>query len=292
MGLLEGKVAFITGGARGQGRAHATTCAREGADVVIFDAPGQLSSVPYPMGTLDDLEETKNLVEKEGRRAIIVEGDVRSQVDLDGAVELAVNELGHLDILIANAGIWYTREFWKLSEDEWEQTLGVNLTGIWKAAKAVAPAMIERQAGSIVLTASINGLEGGPTYSHYAASKHGVLGFMKSVALELAPYGIRCNALCPGPTRTPMTDHKAAWDLFAGHPAGTEADMLDAGYNFLALKGFNWITPQAQADAALFLNSDLASAITGVALPVDAGHLVLPGNNPSPIKIHATEVGR
>jgi len=284
MGLLEGKVALITGGARGQGRAHAVTCAREGADVVVFDVPGRLSAVPYGLARREDLQETVALAEKEGRRAIAVMGDVRSQADLDGAVALALQEFGKVDILIANAGIWYTRDFWQLSEEEWEQTLGVNLGGAWRSAKAVAPAMIERQSGSIVLVASINGLECGPTYAHYAASKHGILGLMKSIAVELAPHGIRCNALCPGPTKTPMTDHQAAWDLFAGHPGGTEADMLEAGYHFLALKGVNWLTPQAQADAALFLNSDLAGSITGVALPVDAGHLVLPGHNPAPVR--------
>ena len=260
------------------------TCARHGADVVILDAPGQLSAVPYGLATQEDLQETVALVEKEGRRATTVVGDVRSQADLDRAVALALQEFGKIDILIANAGIWYTRDFWQLSEEEWDQTLGVNLAGAWRSAKAVAPHMIERQSGSIVLVASINGLESGPTYAHYAASKHGILGLMKSIAVELAPDGIRCNALCPGPTKTPMTDHQAAWDLFAGHPGGTEADMLEAGYNFLALKGVNWLTPQAQADAALFLNSDLASSITGVALPVDAGHLVLPGHNPAPVR--------
>jgi SDR family mycofactocin-dependent oxidoreductase len=284
MPMLAGKVALITGGGRGQGRAHAVTCAREGADVVLFDAPTSLKTVPYPLGTRADLDETVTLVEKAGGRALACTGDVRSQADLDAAVALALEEFGRLDILIANAGVWYTENFWDISEDQWEETIGVNLGGVWRSAKAVAPTMMAQQSGSILLVASINGLESGPTYAHYAASKHGVLGLMKSLAVELAPYGVRCNALCPGPTRTPMTDHQAAWDLFAGHPGGTEADMLDAGYNFLALKGVNWLEPQAQADAALFLNSDLASAITGVALPVDAGHLVLPGNNPAPVK--------
>jgi NAD(P)-dependent dehydrogenase (short-subunit alcohol dehydrogenase family) len=209
---------------------------------------------------------------------------VRSQADLDGAVGRALEDFGTIDILIANAGVWYTNDFWKLSEDEWNQTVDSNLGGVWRSAKAVAPTMIERQSGSIVLTSSINGFEAGPGYAHYAASKHGVLGFMKSIAVELAPHGVRVNALCPGPTRTPMTDQQAAWDLFAGRPGGTEADMLEAGYNFLALKGVNWLTPQAQADAALFLNSNLAASITGVALPVDAGHLILPGHNHNPIK--------
>jgi SDR family mycofactocin-dependent oxidoreductase len=284
VGLLEDKVALITGGARGQGRAHAVTCAREGADVVLIDAPGAAGAVPYPLGTREDLDETVSLVEKEGRRAIAVAGDVRSQSDLDGAVDQAVDQLGRIDILIANAGVWYTTNFWELSEQQWSETIDINLGGVWRAAKAVAPAMIQQESGSIVLVSSINGFESGPSYAHYAASKHGVLGLMKSLAVELAPYGVRCNALCPGPTRTPMTDHQAAWDLFAGHPGGTEADMLDAGYNFLALKHHNWLAPQAQADAGLFLNSELAASVTGIALPVDAGHLVLPGSNPAPVK--------
>ncbi|MEN2738434.1 mycofactocin-coupled SDR family oxidoreductase [Microbacterium sp. X-17] len=284
MSMLEGKVAFITGGARGQGRAHAITCAREGAAVAIFDVPDPLDSVPYGIGTAAELEETVRLVEEEGGRILAFRGDVRSQADLDSAVAATVDAFGRIDILIANAGIWYTENFWELSESQWQETIDTNLGGVWRSAKAVAPTMMAQQSGSMVLVASINGHESGPTYAHYAASKHGVVGLMKSLAVELAPHGVRCNALCPGPTRTPMTDHQAAWDLFAGHPGGTEADMLDAGYNFLALKGVNWLRPQAQADAALFLNSDLAASVTGISLPVDAGHLVLPGNNPAPVR--------
>jgi len=284
MGLLDGKVVFVTGGARGQGRAHAVTSASQGADVVVFDVPEALDSVPYELATQADLDETVKLVEKEGRRAIGVAGDVRSQADLDVAVAQTLDAFGRIDVLIANAGVWYTQNFWELSEQAWSETMETNLGGVWRSAKAVAPTMIEQQSGSMVLVASINGLESGPTYAHYAASKHGVIGLMKSLAIELAQHGVRCNALCPGPTRTPMTDHQDAWDLFAGHPGGTEQDMLDAGYHFMALKGVNWLKPQQQADAALFLNSDLASGITGVALPVDAGHLVLPGANPAPVK--------
>jgi SDR family mycofactocin-dependent oxidoreductase len=284
VGLLEGRVAFITGGGRGQGRAHAVTCAREGADVLLFDAPAQLSAVPYAMGTADDLAETARLVGKEGRRAVVAAGDVRSQADLDEAVARGLEAFGKIDILIANAGVWYTGRFWELSEDQWEQAVGTNLGGVWRACKAVAPHMMERLAGSIVLVSSINGLECGPGYAHYAASKHGVLGFMKSAAIELGGYGIRVNALCPGPTLTPMVNHQAAWDLFAGHPGGTQEEAMDAGYNFFALRGVNWLRPQAQADAALFLSSDLAASITGVALPVDAGHLALPGANHAPVR--------
>jgi SDR family mycofactocin-dependent oxidoreductase len=284
MGLLDNKVALITGGARGQGRAHAVTSAREGADVVIFDWPGKLDTVPYDLATDEDLAETAKLVEAEGRRAITVAGDVRSQQDLDAAVDRALDTFGKLDILVANAGVWYSGNFWELTEQEWADTIDINLGGVWRAAKAAAPAMIGQQSGSMVLISSINGLEGGPTYSHYSASKHGVIGLMRSLAVELAPHGVRCNALCPGPTRTAMIDHQAAWDVFAGHEGASQDVMLDAGRSFMALKGIDWIEPQSQADAALYLNSELAKAVTGTALTVDAGHLVLPGFNHAPSK--------
>jgi NAD(P)-dependent dehydrogenase (short-subunit alcohol dehydrogenase family) len=143
--------------------------------------------------------------------------------------------------------------------------------------------MISRTSGSIVITASINGLEPGPTYAHYAAAKHGVIGLMKNIALELAPHGVRCNAIAPGAIRTAMTDHQAARDLFAGHPGGTEADLIAGGYHFGALRGTTFLPPEVIADAALYLNSDLAAAVTGITLPVDAGHLLLPGMNMAPV---------
>lgn len=219
MGMLDGKVALITGGSRGQGRAHAVTSAREGAD-----------------------------------------------------------------ILIANAGIWTMAPFWELTEDQWDEMIGVNLTGVWKSAKAVAPHMIERQTGSIVITSSTNGLEAGLNYAHYVAAKHGVIGLMKNIALELAPYGIRCNSINPGAIKTPMTDHQGAWDMFAGHPGGTEQDMIEGGYSFTALKGTSFMDPQVIANTALYLNSELAAKVTGVTIPVDAGHLILTGINTAPVK--------
>jgi NAD(P)-dependent dehydrogenase (short-subunit alcohol dehydrogenase family) len=165
-----------------------------------------------------------------------------------------------------------------------EEMIGVNLTGVWKSAKAVAPHMIERQSGSIVITSSTNGLEAGQNYAHYVAAKHGVIGLMKNIALELAPYGIRCNSINPGAIKTPMTDHQGAWDMFAGHPGSTEQDMIDGGYHFTALKDTTFMDPQVIADTALYLNSDLAAKVTGVTIPVDAGHLILPGINPQPAR--------
>ena len=284
MGLLEGKVALITGGARGQGRAHAVTSAREGADVILVDTLDQLASVPYPMATQEDLDETVRQVEALDRRAVSVVADVRSQEQLDSAVTRGIAELGQIDILIANAGIWTQAPFWELSEQAWEEMIGVNLTGAWKSAKAVTPHMIERQTGSIVITSSVNGLEPGMNYAHYVAAKHGVIGLMKNIALELAPHGIRCNSINPGAILTPMTNQPAAWDMFAGHPDGTVDDMMEGGYSFHALKGRSFLPPEVIADTALYLNSHLAAAVTGVTIPVDAGHLLLTGVNQAPVR--------
>ena len=283
MGLLDGKVALITGGARGQGRAHAVVSAREGADVILVDIADQLATVPYQMARRDDLDETVRQVEALDHRALAITADVRSQEQLDAAVRRGIAELSKIDILIANAGIWTRAPFWELTEQQWDEMIGVNLTGVWKSAKAVAPHMIERKSGSIVLTSSINGLEPGPDYAHYVSAKYGVRGLAKNIALELAPHGIRCNSVHPGAIRTPMTDHQGAWDMFAGHPGGTEADLIEGGRHFGALKGTSMLAPEVIANAALFLNSDLAGAVTGVELPVDAGHMILPGVNNNPV---------
>jgi SDR family mycofactocin-dependent oxidoreductase len=284
MGLLDGKVVLITGGARGQGRAHAVVSAREGADVVLVDIADQIGTVDYKMARAEDLAETVRQVEALDRRALSIVADVRSQQQLDGAVASGIAEFGHIDVLIANAGIWTQGPFWELTEEQWQDMLDVNLTGVWRSAKAVAPHMIERQTGSIVLISSVNGLEGGPTFAHYTAAKHGVVGLMRTIALELAPHGIRCNSVHPGAIKTPMTDHQAAWDMFAGHPGGTEADMIEGGYHYGALKGTTFLPPEVIANAALYLNSDLAAAVTGVTLPVDSGHLIMPAVNQSPVK--------
>ena len=284
MGMLEGKVALITGGARGQGRAHAVTCAREGADVILVDIARQMATVPYAMAAQADLDETVSQIEDLDRRALAIRADVRAQVELDEAVSRGIAELGKIDILIANAGIWTQGPFWELTEEQWDEMIGVNLTGVWKSAKAVAPHMIERQSGSIVITSSVNGLEPGPDYAHYVSAKHGVVGLMRNIALELAPHGVRCNAINPGAIRTPMTDHQSARDMFAGHEGGTEEELLEGGYHFHALKGATFLSPQVIADTALYLNSDLAASVTGVTIPVDAGHMLLPGVNQNPTR--------
>ncbi len=250
----------------------------------MVDIADQLESVPYKMATQDDLAQTVREVEALDRRALAVTADVRSQEQLDEAVTRGLAEFGQIDILIANAGIWTQGAFWELSEQSWDEMIGVNLTGVWKSAKAVAPHTIERQAGSIVITSSINGLEPGANDAHYVAAEHAVVGLMKNTALELAPHGIRCNSVHPGAIKTPMTDHQGAWDMFAGHEGGTEADMIEGGYSFHALEGTTFMSPQVIADTALYPNSDLAAEVTGVTIPVDAGHMILPGSNTAPVR--------
>lgn len=282
MGLLDGKVVFITGGGRGQGRAHAVVSAREGADIVFVDTTKPFASVPYPNTTAEDMAETVSQVEALDRRVLSLEADVRDQEALDAAVAKGIAEFGHIDCLIANAGIWTLSPVQDMSRDQWQEMLDINITGVFQSVKAVAPHMIERQQGSMVLTSSTNGIEGGANYSHYAAAKFAVVGFMKSVALELGPHGIRVNTVNPGAILTGMTNNQDAYDMFAGHPGGTYDDLLAGGHSFTALKGVGFMDPEVIANGALFLNSALGATITGVSLPIDAGHLALPGINMDP----------
>lgn len=284
MSALTGRVALITGAARGQGRAHALALARAGADVVLLDMCENLSSVPYELATAEDLKQTAADVEEFGVRAYATVCDVRDDSALARAVSDAADALGPVDILVANAGIWTLAPLWEITDDQWQQMLDVNLTGVWRTMKAVLPAMIARRSGSIILTSSTNGLEAGPGFAHYTAAKHGVLGLMKTAAVELGPHNIRCNAVCPGFVDSKMNDWQGAWDMMKGGPGGTHEDRGSAAYNWPALAGRSMIDPSAISAAVAWLASDAASEITGVALPIDAGHLVLPGFNHAPVR--------
>jgi SDR family mycofactocin-dependent oxidoreductase len=279
VGLLDGKVVLITGAARGQGRAHAVLSAREGADVVLVDINREIASVPYGLATEGDLRETVALVEAEGRRALGVAADVRVQADLDDAVRQASEQFGRIDALIANAGILSVGPVWELGEDQWQDMIDVNLTGVWRTVKAVLPGMIERRSGSIVLTSSQNGEEPEEGAGHYTAAKHGVLGLMKSVAQEVARYDVRCNAIKPGFIKSAMTTWPEMLDRYAGQAgAGTVEHIEAAGATYNALPRPTMV-PEAAARAALFLNSDLGADMTGVALDLDLGHRMLPHMN-------------
>jgi SDR family mycofactocin-dependent oxidoreductase len=283
-GRLAGRVALITGAARGQGREHAIALAGAGADVVCLDVPDTIESLPYAPGSAEDLAETVAAVEALDRRAIAVQGDVRRQEDLDLAVERAVRDLGGLDIVVANAGIWALAPAWEITELQWAEMVDVVLSGPWRTVKAAAPHLLAQGSGSVILTSSVNGLEAGPDYAHYTAAKHGVIGLMRSLAVEMAPYGVRCNAICPGFVDTKMNDWQGCYDMMAGHPGGTPEDREESSRHWSALAGRAMLRPKSMSGAVVFLASDDAADITGVALPVDGGHMVLPGFNSAPVR--------
>jgi SDR family mycofactocin-dependent oxidoreductase len=278
VGSLDGKVALVTGAARAQGRAHALTMAANGANVVMFDICHDIDGLHYSMGTHAELEETATEIEALDRRVVWGTADVRSQAEIDGIVADGIAEFGKIDILIANAGVFHSGPIWELTEKQWSTVMETNLGGVWRSAKSVIPHMIESgNGGSIVMTSSVNGLQPANGHGHYATSKHGVIGLMTNVALECAPYGIRCNAICPGFVRSGMTTYQEQLDKYAGHPGGTEEDLVHAGLSYHPLRDLSYLEPQRIADAALWLVSSGAAAVTGIALPVEAGHLLMPG---------------
>jgi SDR family mycofactocin-dependent oxidoreductase len=283
MGRLENKVAFITGGARGQGRAHALALAREGADIVVIDIAAQIGTVPFEMARPGDLEETVSLVEDLDRRAVGLVADVRSQEQLDAAIAETIATFQRLDIVVANAGIWSRAPLHELTDAMWDDMMDVNAKGVWRTLKAAMPHMIEQRDGAVVITSSVNGLEGAVNYAHYVAAKHAALGLMRSAALEYARYGIRVNAVCPGFIDTKMTDWPGAYEMTTGSVDGTREEHLRGGHYWHALAGRGIMAPESVSGAVLWLVSPEARDVTGVAIPVDGGHLILPGVNNDPV---------
>lgn len=284
MSRLQGKVVFVTGAARGQGRAHAVAFAREGAEVVAVDVDEQVGSVPYPTARAEDLAETVAQVEALDRRIVARTADVRDEAALAAVVDEGLETFGRVDALVANAGVFSQAPFWEMGEQQFRDVLEVNLLGVWRSMKVVAPHMIEARRGSMVLISSVNGVRGNAGAAHYAASKHGVLGLMRSAALELGPHGVRVNAICPGLVDTPMTNWPGIYDQMAGRPGGTRDDFETASLHYGILGGQGALGPEAIADAAVWLASDGAYGVTGQAVQVDAGHLALPGFNPAPAR--------
>jgi len=270
MGRMDGKVAFVTGAARGQGRAHALRLAEEGADIIAVDICDQLPSVPYPMATPDDLAMTAKLVEELDRRIVTRQADVRDTAALAAAVAEGVSELGHLDVVIANAGIASMGAAWEMPDETWQEMLDVNLTGTWRTCKATIPTLIEQgTGGSIVLTSSVAGLSGFGMLAHYTAAKHGVVGLMRALVNEVSSHNIRINSVHPTSVNTDMIHNPAMYELF-GVSSGEEFSAVFKEFNALPV---DWVEPVDIANAALFLASDEARYITGLTLYVDAGFL-------------------
>lgn len=285
MGRFDGNVVLITGAARGQGRSHALSFAREGAKIVAVDICAPIGTIEYPLGTLDELAETERQIKDIGGQVLTAPVDVRNQSGLDGVVHEAISSFGHLDIVLANAAVVGFGRFWEISEAEWDDVMDVNLTGVWKTVKAATPHMIERRGGAIVITSSTNGIEASSGHAHYAASKHGVIGLMRGIALELAQYNIRCNAVCPGVIDTAINHWPGVYDRIKGRPGGTATDFYTNSPHWSALAGRGALSPETITKAVMFLASDDSADITGVAIPVDGGHHILPGRNNSPAKL-------
>jgi SDR family mycofactocin-dependent oxidoreductase len=272
-GRVEGKVAFITGAARGQGRSHAIRLAQEGADVIAVDLCEDVDGMPYAGATEEDLAQTVEEVEALDRRILATRVDVRDFTALKGALDDGVTQLGRLDIVSANAGIGSAPTLSQdISESVWQTMQDTNLTGVWHTAKAAIPHLIARgNGGSIVLTSSAAGLKGYQHIAHYVSAKHGVVGLMRTLALELAPHMIRVNSLHPTQVDTPMIMNESTFRVFRPdleHP--TREDFAPASQELNALP-IPWVDPVDISNALLFLASDEARYITGVALPVDAG---------------------
>jgi SDR family mycofactocin-dependent oxidoreductase len=271
-GRVEGKVAFITGAARSQGRSHAVRLAQEGADIIAVDIAGPVASIQmYPPATEDDLAETVRQVEALDRRIVATKADVRDPAALKAAVDDGVAQLGRLDIVLANAGVFEIQPALELSDDAWREMIDINLTGVWNTCKATLPHLIEGGGGAIVLTSSVAGLKGIPNTIHYTAAKHGVVGIMRTLANELAPHSIRVNSVHPTSVNTVMIQNEKTWGLFQPdnpNPSQESAAPVFQSINALPVP---WVEPVDISNAILFLVSDEARYITGVTLPIDAG---------------------
>lgn len=271
MGRFDGKVVLITGGARGQGRSHALAFAREGADVAFCDIASQMDTVPYPMARPEDLDETTKLVEELDRRCVAVRADVRDRGQVQEFADRARTELGRVDFLLANAGIFTFSTIAEMTEDVWRETIDTNLTGVFHAMRAVVPGMIEQGSGRIVATSSMAGKVGFPNVGHYVAAKWGVIGLVKSLAMEVGAHGITVNAVCPTAVDTQMIQNEAAYKLFL--PDAENPTREDAAPAFESLNAIPvpWVEPADISHAMVFLCSDEARYITGETIAVAAG---------------------
>lgn len=269
---LEGQVALITGGGRGQGRAHAVALAEAGADIAICDVGGNIATVPYPLASADDLAETARLVEAQGRRCITRIADVRDTAALNALATDVIGEWGRIDICVANAGVCGFGVAWELTDEQWTEMIDIDLTGVFKTVRAVVPHMIERGFGRIVATSSMGGRRGNSNLAHYVAAKWGVIGFIKTVALETAKLGITANVVAPASVDTPMLHNPALYGLFCPHLDHPSREDVEPRYVAMNQLPRPWLDPAEVARAVLFLVSDRPGAISGEVLELALGN--------------------
>jgi SDR family mycofactocin-dependent oxidoreductase len=280
MGRVEGKVAFITGAARGQGRSHAVRLAEEGADILAVDVCEDIDGLDVPLATDADLQETVRLVEAAGGRIVACKADVRSGEQLREAVAEGLDAFGKIDVVVANAGVAAYKDFSSLTEDVWLKTIDVNLNGVFRTIKAALPSMIERgEGGSVVLISSGTAYRGGGLLVDYATAKTGLIGLMRSFALELAPHWIRVNLVAPSTVLTPIVDNPVfarvvEGAMHGGEPYASPDERLDAMRDMIQprhMLPLGWVEPVDISNAVLYLASDEARYVTAEELRVDLG---------------------
>jgi SDR family mycofactocin-dependent oxidoreductase len=275
-GRVEGKVAFISGAARGQGRSHAVRLAQEGADIIAIDVCGPIDNLAYPHSTPEDLAETADLVKGHNRRIVTAQVDVRDYEALKAAVDGGVEQLGRLDIIVANAGIGtFGNKLHKIRENVWQDMIDVNLSGVWHTVKAGVPHIIAGgRGGSIVLTGSVGSHKAMAYTGHYIAAKHGVIGLMRAFAVELGQHMIRVNSVHPSQVNTPMTMNDVTFRLFRPDLENPGPDDFAPFSQMTHTLPVPWVEAADISNAVLFLASDESRYVTGVSLPVDAGALL------------------
>jgi SDR family mycofactocin-dependent oxidoreductase len=275
-GRVEGKVAFVSGAARGQGRSHAVRLAQEGADIIAIDICKPVDNVVYPAATPADLAETADLVKGYDRRIVTAEVDVRDYDALMAAVDSGVAQLGRLDIIVANAGIGNGgNKLHKIRENIWQDMIDINLSGVWKTVKAGVPHILAgERGGSIVLTGSVGAHKALAHTGHYIAAKHGVVGLMRAFAVELGQHRIRVNSVHPSQVNTPMTMNDVTFKLFRPDLENPGPDDFAPFSQMTHTLPVPWVESVDISNAVLFLASDESRYVTGVSLPVDAGALL------------------
>ena len=276
MGRLDGKVVLISGVARSQGRSHALRFAEEGADVIGFDVLDEIKGSASGPATQADMDETVRQVEALDRRIIATKADVRDWAGVKAAVDDGVPQLGRLDVVLGNAGVFTAPSLAEDMEDDiFMDTLNINVAGVWRTAKAAIPHLKNNaNGGSIIMTSSVAGLSGIANFAHYVASKHALVGLMRTLALELAPSQIRVNTVHPGTVNTVMVMNDVLARVFRPDLENPTADDVIAVAQQMNPMGADMLEPYDISNAMVFLASDEARYITGVTLPVDAGSMV------------------
>lgn len=268
MGALDGRVAFITGGGRGQGRSLAVTFAREGANIIVCDIRHQLATVPYTMNSRSDLDETRAAVESTGMKCLALEADVRNSAEINEVVKQGIHRFDRIDILCSNAGMWVGAPVEELTDAQWNDTIGVNLTGAFNSVRAVVPHMKSQRFGRIILTASTLAKRPVPNQLPYVSAKRGLLGMMDALAVELGRYNITVNAVCPSVVRTGMAVNQAF-----NRSLDPSAQLTDDGAAEILMRLTKLGVARAEVEdvsnAVLFLASDMARYVTSVAIDIN-----------------------